>query len=78
MADDDCSHEIKRRLFLGRKVMTNLDGILESRVITLSTKVRIVKAMVFPVVIDGCESWTIMKAVCQRSDAFELWFGEDS
>ena len=68
-----CSHEIKRRLFLGRKVMTNLDSILKSRDITLSTKVRLVKAMVFPVVTNGCESWTIKKAECKRIDAFELW-----
>ena len=68
-----CSHEIKRRLFLGRKVMTNLDSILKSRDITLSTKVRLVKAMVFPVVTNGCESWTIKKGECQRIDAFELW-----
>ena len=72
-ADGDCSHEIKRRLLLGSKVMTNLDSILKSRDITLSTKVRLVKAMVFPVVIYGCESWTIKKAECQRIDAFELW-----
>ena len=72
-ADGDCSHEIKRRLFLGRKVMTNLDSILKSRDITLSTKVCLVKAMVFPVVMYGCESWTIKKADCQRIDAFELW-----
>ena len=72
-ADDDCSHEIKRYLLLGRKVMTNLDGILKSRDITLSTKVRLVKAMVFPVVMYGCESWTVKKAECQRIDAFELW-----
>ena len=71
--DDDCSHEIKRRLLLGRKVMTNLDSIFKSRDITLSTKVRLVKAMVFPVVMYGCESWTIRKAECRRSDAFELW-----
>ena len=69
-ADGDCSHEIKRRLLLGRKVMTNLDSILKSRDITLSTKVYLVKAMVFPVVIYGCESWTIKKAECQRIDAF--------
>ena len=73
-ADGDCSHEIKRRLLLGRKVMTNLDSILKSRDITLSTKVCPVKAMVFPVVMYGCESWTIKKAECQRIDAFELWF----
>ena len=72
-ADGDCSHEIKRCLFLGRKAMTNLDSILKSRDITLPTKVLIVKAMVFPVVMYGCESWTIMKAECQRTDAFELW-----
>ena len=72
-ADSDCSHEIKRRLLLGRKVMTNLDSILKSKDITLPTKVRLVKAMVFPVVMYGCESWTIMKAECQRIDAFELW-----
>ena len=72
-ADGDCSHEIKRRLVLGRKVMTNLDSILKSRDITLSTKVRLVKAMVFPVVMYGCESWTIKKAERQRIDAFELW-----
>ena len=71
--DGDCSHEIKRRLLLGRKVMTNLDRILKSRDITLSTKVHLVKAMVFPVVMDGCESWTIKKAECRRIDAFELW-----
>ena len=72
-ADGDCSHEIKRCLLLWRKVMTNLDGILKSRDITLSTKVCLVKAMVFPVVMYGCESWTIKKAECQRIDAFELW-----
>ena len=72
-ADGDCSHEIKRRLLLGRKVMTNLDGILKSRDIILPTKVRLVKAMVFPVVMYGCESWTVRKAECQRIDAFELW-----
>ena len=72
-ADVDCSHEIKRHLVLGRKVMTNLDSILKSRDITLPTKVRIVKAIVFPVVMYGCESWTIKKAECQRIDAFELW-----
>ena len=70
---DDCNHEIKRCLLLGRKVMTNLDSILKSRDITLLTKVRLVKAMIFPVVIYGCESWTIKKADCQRIDAFELW-----
>ena len=72
-ADGDCSHEIKRCLFLGRKVMTNLDTILKSRDITLPTKVRLVKAMVFLVVMYGCESWTIKKAECRRIDAFELW-----
>ena len=72
-ADSDCSHEIKRRLLLGRKVMTNLDGILKSRDIILPTKILLVKAMVFPVVMYGCESWTIRKAECQRIDAFELW-----
>ena len=71
--DGDCSHEIKRRLLLGRKVMTNLDNKLKSRDITLSTKVRLVKVMVFPVVIYGCESWTIKKAEHRRIDAFELW-----
>ena len=70
--DGDCSHEIKRCLLLGRKVMTNLDSILKSRDITLSTKVRVVKAMVFPVVIYGCESWTVKKAEHRRTDAFEL------
>ena len=77
-ADGDCSHEIKRRLLLGRKVMTNLDSILESRDITLSTKVYLVKAMVFPVVMYGCESWTVKKAECQRIDALNCGFGEDS
>ena len=72
-ADGDCSHEIQRRLLLGRKVMTNLDSILKSRDITLLTKVRLVKAMVFPGVMNGCESWTTKKAECQRIDAFELW-----
>ena len=71
--DGDCSHEIKRRLLLGRKVMTNLDSIFKSRDITLSTKVLLVKAMVFPVVMYGCESWTIKKAERQRIDGFELW-----
>ena len=71
-ADGDCSHEIKRCLLLGRKVMTNLDSILESIDITLPTKVRLVKAMGFPVVMYGCESWTIKKAECRRIDAFEL------
>ena len=73
IADGDCSHEIKRLLLLGRKVMTNLDSILKSRDITLPTKVCLVKAMVFPVVMYGCESWTVKKAECQRIDAFELW-----
>ena len=72
-ADGDCSHQIKRQLILGRKVMINLDIILKSRDISLSTKVRLVKAMVFPVVMYGCESWTIKKAECRRIDAFELW-----
>ena len=72
-ADGDCSHEIKRCLLLGRKAMTNLDRILKSRDITLLTKVPLVKAMVFPVVMYGCESWTIKKAECQRIDTFELW-----
>ena len=72
-ADGDCSHEIKRRLLLGRKVMTSLDSIFKSRDITLLTKVRLVKAMVFPVVMHGCESWTIRKAECRKIDAFELW-----
>ena len=72
-ADGDCSHEIKRHLLLGRKVMTNLDSILKSRDITLSTKVYLVKAMVFPIVMDECESWTVKKAEHRRIDAFELW-----
>ena len=72
-ADRDCSHEIKRCLLLGRQVMTNLDSVLKSRDITLLTKVHVVKALVFPVVMYGCESWTIKKAECQRIDAFELW-----
>ena len=72
-ADGDCNHEIKRRLLLGRKVMTNLDSILKNRDITLSTKVHLVKAMVFPVVMYGCESWTVKKAKRRRIDAFELW-----
>ena len=71
--DGDCSHEIKRRFLLGRKVMTNLDSILKSRDITLFIKVHLVKAMVFPVVMYGCESWTIKRAECRRIDAFELW-----
>ena len=73
-ADGDCSHEIKRCLLFGRKVMTNIDNILKNRNITLPTKVRLVKAMVFPVVMYGCESWTIKKAEHRRIDAFELWF----
>ena len=78
-ADGDCSHEIKICLLLEKKVMTNLDGILKSRDITLLTKVCLVKAVVFPVVMYGCESWTVNKAECQRIDAFKLWFwGEDS
>ena len=77
-ADGDCSHEIKRRLLLGRKVMTNLDSILKSRDITLSTKVCLDKAMVFPVVTYGCESWTVKKAECQRIGAFELWLWKKS
>ena len=72
-ADGDCSHEIKRRLLLGRKFMTNLDSILKSRDITLPTKVHLIKAMVFPVVMYGCESWSIKKAERRRTDAFELW-----
>ena len=72
-ADGECSHEIKRRLLLGRKVMTNLDSIFKRRDITLPTKVCLVKAMVFPVVMYGCESWTVEKAECRRIDAFELW-----
>ena len=71
--DGDCSHEIKRRLLLGRKIMTNIDSILKSRYITLPTKVYLVKAMVFPIVMYGCESWTIKRAECQIIDAFELW-----
>ena len=77
-ADGDCSHEIKRRLLLGRKVMTNLDSILKTRDITLPTKICLVKSMVLPVVMYGCESWTIKKAERQKIDAFEVWFGEDS
>ena len=72
-ADGDCSHEIKRCLLLGRKIMTNLDSILKSRDITLPTKVHLVKAMVFPVVMNGCESWTMKKSGHQRINAFELW-----
>ena len=77
-ADGDCSHEIKRCLLLGRKVMTNLDNILKSRHITLPTKVHLVKAMVFPVVMYGCESWTVKKAERRKIDAFECGVGEDS
>ena len=77
-ADDDCTHEIKRRLLLGRKVMTNLDSILKSRDVTLPTNVHLVKAIVFPVVMYGCESWTIKKAECRRIDAFECGVGADS
>ena len=77
-ADGDCSHEIKRRLLLGKNVMTNLDSILKSRDITLPTKVNLVKAMDFPVVMYGCESWTVKKAEYQRIDAFERGVGEDS
>ena len=77
-ADDECSHEIKRRLLLGRKVMTNLDSIFKSRDITLATKVRLVKAIVSPVVMYGCESWTVKTAECRRIDAFELCGIEDS
>ena len=73
-ADGDCSHEIKRRLLLGMKVITNLDSILKSRDITLPTKVRLVQAMVFPVVMYGCDSWAVKKAECRRIDAFELWY----
>ena len=73
-ADGDCSHEIKRCLLLGRKATTNIDSILRSRNITLPTKVHLVKVMVFPGAVYGCESWTIKKAKCQRIDAFELWF----
>ena len=72
-ADGDCSHEIKRHLLPGRKVMTNLDSMLKNRDITLPTKVHLVKAMVFPVVMYGCESWTVKKAECRKIDAFELW-----
>ena len=72
-AHGDCSHEIKRHLLVGRKVMSNLDSIFKSRDITLPTKVRLVKAMAFPLVMYGCESWTVKKAECRRSDAFELW-----
>ena len=78
IADGDCSHEIKRRLLLGRKVMTNLDSIFKHRDITLPTKVRLVKAMVFPVVMYGCESWPVKKAECRRLDALNCGVGEDS
>ena len=71
--DGDCSHEIKRLLFLGRKAMTNLDSILKRRDITLATKIRLVKAMVFPIVMYGCKNWTVKKAECRRIDAFQLW-----
>ena len=77
-ADGDCSHEIKRHLLLGRKVMTKVDSILKSRDIALSTKVCLVKAMIFPVAMYGYESWTVKKVECQKLDAFELWCGEDS
>ena len=77
-ADGDCSHEIKRRLLLGRKAIANLDSILKGRDITLPTRVHLVKAMVFPIVMYGCERWTVKKAERQRIDAFELWCGEDS
>ena len=77
-ADGDCSHGMKRRLLLGRKVMTNLDSILKNRDITLPTKVHLVKAMVFPVVMYGCESWTVKKAERRRIDAFELWCWRES
>ena len=79
-ADGDCSHEIRRHFLLGRKVMTNFDSMLKSREVTLPTKVLLLKAMVFPVVMYGCESWTVKKAECRRIDAFELWcgVGEDS
>ena len=77
-ADGDCSHAIKRHLLLGRKVMIKHDSILKSRDIILLTNVHLVKAMVFPVVMYGCESWTVKKAECQKTDAFELWYGEDS
>ena len=77
-ADGDCSHQIKRRLLFGRKVMTNLDSILKSRDVTLPAKVHLVKAMVFPVVMYGCENWTVKKAECQRIDALNCGVGEDS
>ena len=77
-ADGDCSHKLKRRLLLGRKVMTNLDSILKSKDITLPTKICLVKAMVFPVVVYGCESWTIKKAECPRIDVLNCGIGEDS
>ena len=77
-ADGDCSHEIKRRLLLGRKVMTNLDSMFKSRDSTLPTEVQLIKALIFPVVLYGCESWTVKKAECQRTDAFLLSVGEAS
>ena len=77
-ADGDCSHEIKRRLLLGKKVMTNLDSILESRDITLSTNVHLVRATIYPIVMYGCESWTVNKAESRRTDAFELWCWKQS
>ena len=77
-ADGDCCHEIKRHFLLGRKVMTNLDSIFKSRDVTSPTKIRLVKAMVFPVVMYGCESWTVKKAECRRTDAFYCSVGEDS
>ena len=77
-ADNDCNHEVKKHLLLGRKAVTNVDSILKNRDITLSTKVHLVKAMVFPVVMSGCESWTMKKAECRRTDTFEPWLGEDS
>ena len=77
-ADGDCSHEIKRCMLLGRKAMTNLDSVLKNRYISLPTRVHLVKAMVFPVVKYKCESWTIKKAECKRTDVFELWCWEDS
>ena len=76
--DSDCSHEIKRHLLFGRKVMTNLDSVLKSKDITLLTKVHLVQAMIFPVVMYGCENWTIKKAECRRIDAFKFAAGEDS
>ena len=78
IADGDCSHEIKRHLLLGREVMTNLDSVFKNRDITLPTKILLVKAMFFPVVMYGYETWTVKKAEHQRTDVFELWYGEDS